>query len=157
MSLHPHLIFNSQPTAIWLQPTLFCWNYSCRFVMTSFFVTCTRCIAAFIFIFFLNTFYPVDNSFSYVHSLYIYFVIFYALIFLPHMWLLVHSLLSGFLLLCPSFMRWYIKGFLGFYVRFSFPFTWKWGWPENYLHKNHRMGFYLSNMQICELHPIPTQ
>lgn len=69
MSLNPHLIFNPQPTAIWLQPTLFYWGCSCQLCYDLLFVTSSRCISAFIFILSLNTFDPLDHSLSCTCSL----------------------------------------------------------------------------------------
>lgn len=50
LSLHPHRIFNPQPTAIWLQPTLFHWNCSCQLCCDLLFVISSGCISTFIFI-----------------------------------------------------------------------------------------------------------
>lgn len=66
MSLYPHLIFNPQPTAIWLQPTLFYWNCHCQLRYD---LDLLHLVGVFQPSFlFRNTFDPVDHFFSHTHS-----------------------------------------------------------------------------------------
>lgn len=102
MSLHSHLIFNPQPTAIWLQPTLLYQNCSCQLCYDLLFVTCSGCISALIFTFSLNnlTLSPIPSLAPTLFAQNLWYFI--LSVFLPYFWLLLHSLLSGFPILFPS-------------------------------------------------------
>ena len=122
MSLHPHFIFNSQPAAIWLQPTLFYRNYSCQLCYDLVFVASSGCISVFILL--SQHFWPC-GPFLFLHPL-----SFHRICDILFSWFsldtsgYLFSPLSGFLFLCPSVMCWYHSGF---YAKFSSPFTSEWG------------------------------